>query len=63
MRLSESDKSRQNNNACILGEDPNGIASPHYYKDKSKKWLKFVTKVIALSMLLQYVAVFLPWKN
>lgn len=46
LRLLENEKSRQSHNACILGEDSSGITSPQYFKDKSKTWLKFVTKVV-----------------
>jgi hypothetical protein len=51
VRLLENEKSRRNHNACILGEDSNGITSPQYFKDKSKKWQKFVAQVVILSML------------
>ncbi|XP_041018423.1 ATP-dependent DNA helicase SRS2-like protein At4g25120 isoform X1 [Juglans microcarpa x Juglans regia] len=47
LRLSENEKSRQSHNACILGEESSGITSPQYFKDKSKTWLKFVTKAKA----------------
>ncbi|KAG6705568.1 ATP-dependent DNA helicase SRS2-like protein At4g25120 isoform X2 [Carya illinoinensis] len=47
LRLSENEKGRQSHNACILGEDSSGITSPQYFKDKSKTWLKFVTKAKA----------------
>uniref|UniRef100_A0A2N9FMJ5 DNA 3'-5' helicase n=1 Tax=Fagus sylvatica TaxID=28930 RepID=A0A2N9FMJ5_FAGSY len=47
VRLLENEKSRRNHNACILGEDSNGITSPQYFKDKSKKWQKFVAQAKA----------------
>ncbi|KAE8056866.1 hypothetical protein FH972_013602 [Carpinus fangiana] len=47
VRLLENEKSRQNHNACILGEGSNSITSLQHLKDKSRKWLKFVTKAKA----------------
>ncbi|KAK9993881.1 hypothetical protein SO802_023584 [Lithocarpus litseifolius] len=47
VRLLENEKSRQNHNACMLGEDSNGITSLQLFKDKSKKWLKFVAQAKA----------------
>lgn len=52
VRLLENEESIQNHNACILGEGSNGITSLQHLKDKSRKWLKFVTKVIYFTMLL-----------
>lgn len=46
MRLLENEKSGQNHNASILGEDANDITSLQLFKDKSKKWLKFVAQVV-----------------
>ena len=51
VRLLENEKSRQNHDACILGEDSNGITSLQLFKDKSKKWLKFVAQVVVLCLL------------
>ncbi|KAK4572461.1 hypothetical protein RGQ29_030770 [Quercus rubra] len=47
VRLLENEKSRPNHDACILGEDSNGITSLQLFKDKSKKWLKFVAQAKA----------------
>ncbi|KAK7840511.1 atp-dependent dna helicase srs2-like protein [Quercus suber] len=47
VRLLENEKSRQNHDACMLGEDSNGITSLQLFKDKSKKWLKFVAQAKA----------------
>ncbi|KAM4076960.1 hypothetical protein ACJW30_12G103600 [Castanea mollissima] len=47
VRLLENEKSRQNHNASILGEDSNDITSLQLLKDKSKKWLKFVAQAKA----------------
>ncbi|XP_062163187.1 ATP-dependent DNA helicase SRS2-like protein At4g25120 [Alnus glutinosa] len=47
VRLLENEKSIQNHNACILGEGSNGLTSLQHLKDKSRKWLKFVTKAKA----------------
>ncbi|KAA8539746.1 hypothetical protein F0562_026438 [Nyssa sinensis] len=47
VRLLENGKSKQIHDACKLGEESNGINSPQYFKDKSKKWQKLVTQAKA----------------
>ncbi|XP_012090522.1 ATP-dependent DNA helicase SRS2-like protein At4g25120 isoform X2 [Jatropha curcas] len=48
VRLLEKEKTGvQNHDACKLAEVSNGITSPEYFKDKSKKWQKFVTQAKA----------------
>ncbi|KAF8412471.1 hypothetical protein HHK36_000435 [Tetracentron sinense] len=48
VRLLENErKNGQNLDACLLGEDSNGINCAQYFKDKSKKWQKFVTQAKA----------------
>ncbi|KAK6926254.1 UvrD-like helicase, ATP-binding domain [Dillenia turbinata] len=46
VRLAENSKNRERNDVCIQ-EGFNGITSPEYFKDKSKKWQKFVTQAKA----------------
>lgn len=46
VRLLEKEKSGvQNDDASKLAQDSKDIVSPEYFKDKSKKWQKFVTQV------------------
>jgi len=45
VRLLETGKNKQNQEADRLDEELNGINSPQYFKDKSKKWQKFVVQV------------------
>ena len=52
MRLLETENSKKNNNGCKVGEESNGINSPQNFKDKSKKWQKFVTQVSDLSTVI-----------
>ncbi|XP_011003551.1 PREDICTED: ATP-dependent DNA helicase SRS2-like protein At4g25120 isoform X2 [Populus euphratica] len=48
VRLLEKEKSGvQNDDASKLAEDSKDIVSPEYFKDKSKKWQKFVTQAKA----------------
>ncbi|KAK2988926.1 hypothetical protein RJ640_026194, partial [Escallonia rubra] len=47
VRLSEHGKNNQSSNSCKLGQESNGIDSPEHFKEKSKKWLKFVTQAKA----------------
>ncbi|PSS33225.1 ATP-dependent DNA helicase SRS2-like protein [Actinidia chinensis var. chinensis] len=47
VRLLENGKNKQNQDALKLAEEINGINSPQYFKDKSKKWQKFVTQAKA----------------
>lgn len=50
VRLLEKEKNGvQNHDASNHAEDFNGIMSPENFKDKSKKWQKFVTQVSELS--------------
>ncbi|GFY84423.1 P-loop containing nucleoside triphosphate hydrolases superfamily protein [Actinidia rufa] len=44
VRLLENGRNKQNQDALKLAEEINGINSPQYFKDKSKKWQKFVTQ-------------------
>ncbi|KAL5795453.1 hypothetical protein ACOSQ2_000273 [Xanthoceras sorbifolium] len=47
VRLLENEKSIPDHDACKLGEGSNGMECPQYYKDRSKKWQKFVTQAKA----------------
>ncbi|CAK7336918.1 unnamed protein product [Dovyalis caffra] len=48
VRLLEKEKSSlQNDDACKHAKDSKDIMSPEYFKDKSKKWQKFVTQAKA----------------
>ncbi|KAL5858965.1 hypothetical protein ACOSQ4_000261 [Xanthoceras sorbifolium] len=47
VRLLENEKSIPDHDACKLGEGSNGMECPQYYKDRSKKWQKFVTRAKA----------------
>nr|XP_034906097.1 ATP-dependent DNA helicase SRS2-like protein At4g25120 isoform X2 [Populus alba] len=48
VRLLEKEKSGvQNDDASKLAQDSKDIVSPEYFKDKSKKWQKFVTQAKA----------------
>ncbi|CAK9135092.1 unnamed protein product [Ilex paraguariensis] len=47
MRILENGKEGQNPDSCKLGKESNSINSPQHFKDKSKKWLKFVTQAKA----------------
>uniref|UniRef100_A0A6N2MXR2 DNA 3'-5' helicase n=1 Tax=Salix viminalis TaxID=40686 RepID=A0A6N2MXR2_SALVM len=48
LRLLEKEKSGvQNDDASKLAQDSKDIVSPEYFKDKSKKWQKFVTQAKA----------------
>ncbi|XP_039161661.1 ATP-dependent DNA helicase SRS2-like protein At4g25120 isoform X2 [Eucalyptus grandis] len=47
LRLLEQENSKQNNDIGDLSEDPNGLTSPQLFKDRSKKWQKFVTQAKA----------------
>lgn len=47
VRLLEDGKRRENQEHCKLSE-LSDITSPKHLKDKSKKWLKFVTQVMCL---------------
>lgn len=47
VRLLEDGKRRENQELCKLSELFD-ISSPKHLKDKSKKWLKFVTQVMFL---------------
>ena len=58
VRLLENGKNKQNQDALKLAEEINGINSPQYFKDKSKKWQKFVTQVSDY-MHCQYFDIFL----
>jgi hypothetical protein len=46
VRLLEKEKSGvQNDDASKLAQDSKDVVSLEYFKDKSKKWQKFVTQV------------------
>jgi len=46
VRLLENENSvLKNHDECKVGEDSNEVLPPEYFKDKSKKWQKFVTQV------------------
>ncbi|OWM75728.1 hypothetical protein CDL15_Pgr021893 [Punica granatum] len=47
MRLLRNENSKQDDELCKFVEDPGGINSPQYLKDKSRKWQKFVTQAKA----------------
>ncbi|XP_052176378.1 ATP-dependent DNA helicase SRS2-like protein At4g25120 isoform X2 [Diospyros lotus] len=47
VRLLETGNNKQNQEAGRLDEELNGINSPQYFKDKSKKWQKFVVQAKA----------------
>ncbi|GAV73387.1 UvrD-helicase domain-containing protein/UvrD_C domain-containing protein [Cephalotus follicularis] len=48
VRILENEKdSRQNHEPFKLGENSDGLISPQYFKDKSKKWQKFITQAKA----------------
>ncbi|KAL9335522.1 hypothetical protein Peur_072703 [Populus x canadensis] len=48
VRLLEKEKSGvQNDDASKLAQDSKDVVSPEYFKDKSKKWQKFVTQAKA----------------
>ncbi|XP_062092243.1 ATP-dependent DNA helicase SRS2-like protein At4g25120 [Humulus lupulus] len=47
VRIFENGKSNKKIDSRILGEEANGITSPQYFKDMSKKWQKFVTQAKA----------------
>lgn len=53
VRLLEDEKRRDNPELCKLTE-LSDINSPKNFKDKSKKWLKFVTQVMRLDCLLPF---------
>lgn len=44
VRLLEKERSLPDSETCKLGEDFDGKSAEHF-KDKSKKWQKFVTQV------------------
>lgn len=45
IRLLEQENSKQNDDVGDHSEDPSGLTSPRLFKDRSKKWQKFVTQV------------------
>lgn len=47
VRIFETENSKKNNNGSKVGEESNDINSPQNFKDKSKKWQKFVTQAKA----------------
>ncbi|XP_030530157.1 ATP-dependent DNA helicase SRS2-like protein At4g25120 isoform X3 [Rhodamnia argentea] len=47
IRLLEQENNKHNNDVGDLFEDPNGLTSPQHFKDRSKKWQKFVTQAKA----------------
>ncbi|KAF4346564.1 hypothetical protein G4B88_028545 [Cannabis sativa] len=47
VRIFENGKSNKKIDSRILGEEANGITSPQYFKDMSKRWQKFVTQAKA----------------
>lgn len=56
IRLLEQENNKQNNDVGDLFEDPNGLTSPRHFKDRSKKWQKFVTQVSGQPKRIQYFA-------
>ena len=44
IRLSENGK-KKSNYKLQQADEVSGVSSPQYFKDESKKWLKYVTKV------------------
>lgn len=52
VRLLENHKDTQINNAYRTRESLNPKTSPKCFKDKSRRWQKFVTQVIELSAIL-----------
>lgn len=53
VRLFENGKNNKNLDSRILGEEAKGTTSPEHFKDMSKKWQKFVTRVSNLPSLLR----------
>ncbi|XP_059666899.1 ATP-dependent DNA helicase SRS2-like protein At4g25120 [Cornus florida] len=53
VRLFENGKNMQIHDASKLGEESIAINSPQYFKEKSKKWQKFVTRAKASGKTLQ----------
>ncbi|KAI8564470.1 hypothetical protein RHMOL_Rhmol03G0183900 [Rhododendron molle] len=47
IRLLENGKNMQNQDSRLLDEELKGVNSPEYFKDKSKKWQKFVAQAKA----------------
>ncbi|XP_010555600.1 PREDICTED: ATP-dependent DNA helicase SRS2-like protein At4g25120 isoform X2 [Tarenaya hassleriana] len=47
VRLYEKEKKKNNSNACEFGDDLNETLCPEYFKDGSKRWLKYVTQAKA----------------
>ncbi|MED6132177.1 hypothetical protein PIB30_016816 [Stylosanthes scabra] len=44
VRLLENGKSRSKDGALLIGEESNAVITPKQFKDKAKKWQKFVTQ-------------------
>ncbi|XP_024029713.1 ATP-dependent DNA helicase SRS2-like protein At4g25120 [Morus notabilis] len=47
VRLFENGRSNNKLDSRVFGEESNGITSPQYFKDMSKKWQQFVTRAKA----------------
>lgn len=60
VRLFENGRSNKKLDSRVFGEESNGITSPQYFKDMSKKWQQFVTRVSNLSDLL-FIYLFLAF--
>jgi len=46
--LLENEKSGNKNGALLMGDLSNGLKDPKQFKDKAKKWQKFVAQVLGL---------------
>ncbi|KAL1294854.1 hypothetical protein HN51_055699 [Arachis hypogaea] len=47
IRLLENGKNRSKDGASLVGEESKGVLTPKQFKDKAKKWQKFVTQAKA----------------
>ncbi|KAK7278542.1 hypothetical protein RJT34_23572 [Clitoria ternatea] len=47
IRLFENERSRRKDDALLIGELSNSLKNPKHFKDKAKKWQKFVTQAKA----------------
>jgi len=46
--LLENEKSGNKDGALLVGDLSNGLRNPKQFKDKAKKWQKFVAQVLGL---------------
>lgn len=64
MRLLEKEKNGiQKHDPCKPAENSKDITSPEYFKDKSKKWQKFVTQVSVNEIDYDPLSCFLRFAN